>query len=106
MVRCIIGGGRWYNGMMYQRTACRFDEKCWTVEKEVCKTVYDTVWDNKCEMVNITVPQRECDTTQEMVMEMKCKVVNETINDPMCVTVMDKEVEEVGFQSQDQKHFK
>ena len=39
-----------------------FDEKCWTVEEELCRTVYDTVWDKKFEVVNITVPQRECDS--------------------------------------------
>ena len=49
----------------------RFDEKCWVIEEEVCRTVYDTVWDNKCEAVNITVPQRECDTYEEMITEMK-----------------------------------
>ena len=82
--------------MLRNSSSClRFDEKCWTIEEEVCRTVYDTVWDKKCEMVNITVPQRDCDTTQEMVMEMKCRVLNETVQTPVCVTVLNKEVEEV-----------
>ena len=64
----------------------------------MCRTVYDTVWDKKCETVN-TVPQTECATIQEMVMEMECKVVNETVRNPVCVTVMDQEVQEVGINS-------
>ena len=31
---------------------CRFDEKCWVEEESSCRTVYDTVWENKCEMVS------------------------------------------------------
>ena len=30
----------------------RFDEKCWVEEEEDCRTVYDTVVEHKCEMVN------------------------------------------------------
>ena len=60
-------------------------------------TVYDTVWDKKCEVVNITVPQTECDTIQEMIMEEQCKVVNETVRKTVCITVMDQEVQEVGI---------
>ena len=82
----------------------RFEEKCWTVEEDVCKTVYDTILDKKCEMVNITVPQRECDTIQEMVMMMECKVINETATVPSCVTVLDKEIEEVKIQAKLHKH--
>ena len=77
----------------------RFEEKCWTVEEEVCKTVYDTILDKKCEMVNITVPQRECETIQDMIMEMECKVINETVTAPTCVTVLDKQIEEVKIQA-------
>ena len=33
-------------------TETRFDEKCWTEEGSVCGTVYDTVLEHKCEMVN------------------------------------------------------
>ena len=62
----------------------------------MCRTVYDTVWDKKCENVNITVPQRDCDTHNEMVMEMKCRVVNLTVLTPVCITVMEKVVEEVS----------
>ena len=58
--------------------------------------MYDTVWDKKCENVNITVPQRDCDTRNEMVMEMKCRVVNETVLTPVCVTIMENLVEEVS----------
>ena len=56
--------------------------------------MYDTVWDKKCEMVNVTVPQRDCDTTQVLEMDVKCRVVNSTVQTPVCVTVMDKVVEE------------
>ena len=58
--------------------------------------MYATVWDKKCENVNITVPQRDCDTRDKIVMEMKCRVVNETVLTPVCITVMDKVVEEVS----------
>ena len=56
--------------------------------------MYDTVWDKKCEMVNVTVPQRDCDTTQVLEMDIKCRVVNSTVQTPVCVNVMDKVVEE------------
>ena len=63
----------------------------------MCKTVYDTILDKKCEMVNITVPQRVFNTIEEMVMKMECKVINETVSAPNCVTVLDKEVEEANI---------
>ena len=75
-------------------TETRFDEKCWVEEVSDCKTVYDTVWDKKCEAVNITVPQRDCSTRQTLQMERKCRVVNETVLTPVCVDVLDKEVEQ------------
>ena len=53
------------------------------------------MWDQKCESVNVTVPQRECDTMEEAVVEMKCTVLNETVSTPVCVTVIDKAVEEI-----------
>ena len=74
----------------------RFEEKCWSVESEECKTVYDTVIDKKCESVSLTVPQKECDTTEEMVMEKECKVVNETVITPICIDTMENVVEEVS----------
>ena len=61
----------------------------------MCKTVYDTVLENKCEMVNITVPQRECDIKEEMVKDRVCKQENVITMVPVCVTVIDKQVEEV-----------
>ena len=76
---------------MTRLVVCSFDEKCWTVEEEVRKTVYDTIIDKKCEMVNITVPQRDCNTIEEMVMKMECKVINETVTAPTCVTVWTKD---------------
>ena len=38
----------------------------------MCRTVYDSVLEHKCEMVNITVPQRECEQldTMEVMMMM------------------------------------
>jgi hypothetical protein len=34
--------------------------------------VSDTVWENKCEMVNVTVPQKECEeVVGSMRMETK-----------------------------------
>ena len=74
----------------------RFEEKCWSVESEDCKTVYDTVVDKKCESVNLTMSQNVCDTTEEMVMERECKVVNETVITPVCIDIMEKVVEEVS----------
>ena len=49
----------------------RFEEKCTTIEEEDCKTVYDEVWEKKCEMVNVTVPQKDCRETVETIMETK-----------------------------------
>ena len=49
----------------------RFEEQCATIEEEDCKTVYDEVWENKCEMVNVTVPQRNCQEVMDTVMETK-----------------------------------
>ena len=48
---------------------CRFEEECSTVEEEDCRTVYDEVWEKKCEMVNVTVPQTECVETSETITE-------------------------------------
>ena len=64
---------------LFDFVSCRFEEKCWTVEEELCKTVYDTILEKKCETVNITVPQRECKSIQEMVMKLECTVVNEIV---------------------------
>ena len=75
-------------------TQTRFDEKCWVEEVSDCKTVYDTVWDKKCESVNITVPQRDCTARQTLEVETKCRVVNETVLTPVCVDVLDKEVQQ------------
>ena len=47
----------------------RFNEECTEVEEEVCKTVYDEVWEKKCEMVNITLPQTDCREFTETQME-------------------------------------
>ena len=41
------------------------------IEEETCKTVYDEVWEKKCEMVNVTVPQTDCKENQETFMETK-----------------------------------
>ncbi len=49
----------------------RFEEECTTVEEEDCKTVYDEVWEKKCEMVNVTVPQTECQEVTETIFENK-----------------------------------
>ena len=49
----------------------RFEEECTTVEEEDCRTVYDTVWEKKCEMVNVTVPQTACEEIIDVVMETK-----------------------------------
>ena len=49
----------------------RFNEECTEVEEEVCKTVYDEVWEKKCEMVNITLPQTDCKEFTETQMETK-----------------------------------
>ena len=77
-------------------------------EESECKTVYDTVWENKCEMVNVTVPQRDCDTRQVLETETKCRVENRTVETPVCVTVMDKVVDEVSvltFNKSQSSHF-
>ncbi len=55
----------------YVSPSSRFEEECTTVEEEDCKTVYDEVWEKKCELVNVTVPTRECRETTETVMENK-----------------------------------
>jgi len=52
------------------------------------------VIEHKCDMVNITVPQRECDTIDSMSMDKECKIVEEQVTETVCVTVMDKLVEE------------
>ena len=52
-------------------THFRFNEECTEVEEEVCKTVYDEVWEKKCEMVNITLPQTDCKEFTETQMETK-----------------------------------
>ena len=39
-------------GNILIKYCCRFDEKCWVEEESSCRTVYDTVWENKCEMVS------------------------------------------------------
>ncbi len=49
----------------------RFEEECTTLEEEDCKTVYDQVWEKKCEMVNVTVPQTDCQESTETQMETK-----------------------------------
>ena len=49
----------------------RFEEECTRVEEEDCRTVYDTVWEKKCEMVNVTVPQTACEEVFDVVMETK-----------------------------------
>ena len=50
----------------------RFDEVCTTIEDEDCDIVTDQVWENKCEMVNVTVPQKECaEVPGSMRMESK-----------------------------------
>ena len=49
----------------------RFIEQCTEVEEEVCKTVYDEVWEKKCETVNITLPQKDCREFTETQMETK-----------------------------------
>ena len=49
----------------------RFQEECTEVEEEVCKTVYDEVWEKKCEMVNITLPQTDCREFTETQMDTK-----------------------------------
>jgi len=70
---------------------CRFEEECTTIEEEDCKTVYDEVslflvsspfviltvklgfkvWEKKCEMVNVTVPQTDCREAKDTIMETK-----------------------------------
>ena len=77
-------------GCVTRLVVCRFEEKCWTVEEELCNTVYDTILEKKCETVNITVPQRECNSIQEMVMKLECTVVNEIVTSPNCVAVLEK----------------
>ena len=57
--------------------------------------MYDTVWENKCQNVSLTVAQRDCDTTEEIVRETECRVVNETVLRPLCITTVEKVVEEV-----------
>ena len=42
-----------------------FDEKCWAVEEMACRKIYDIVWDQKCESVNVTVQQRDCESREE-----------------------------------------
>ena len=44
---------------------------CTIIEEEDCKTVYDQVWEKKCEMVNVTVPHTECQDMTETIMEKK-----------------------------------
>ena len=44
-----------------------------------------TVWDQKCESVNVTVPQRECNTVEEAKVEMDCEVLEETSSTPVCI---------------------
>ena len=41
------------------------------------------MWDQKCESVNVTVPQRECDTVEEAKVEMDCDVLEETSTTPV-----------------------
>ena len=43
------------------------------------------VWDQKCESVNVTVPQRECDTVEEAKVEMDCDVIEETSTTPVII---------------------
>ena len=75
-------------------TETRFDEKCWTEEGSVCRTVYDTVLEHKCEMVNITVPQRECEQLDNMKLGEECRVEAREVTRPVCITFMDKVIEE------------
>ena len=44
-----------------------------------------SVWDQKCESVNVTVPQRECNTVEEAKVEMDCEVLEETSSTPVCM---------------------
>ena len=49
----------------------RFSKECKEVEEESCKTVYDEVWETKCQNVNVTFPQVDCKEFTETVLEMK-----------------------------------
>ena len=49
----------------------RFEEECTDIEEENCQTVYDDVWENKCEMVNVTLPSTNCREVTRTVMEKK-----------------------------------
>ena len=59
--------------------------------------MYDSVVEHKCEMVNITVPQRDCDQVDNVVTETQCRLATEMVLEPVCVNIMDKQVEEVRF---------
>ena len=65
------------------------------VEEDLCRTVYDTVREKKCQMVNITLPHTECHNTQDLVMEQECKVVNTTVKTPVCATLMNTALSKV-----------
>ncbi len=41
------------------------------MEDEDCRTVYDTVFEKKCEMMNVTVPQTVCQEETNVIMETK-----------------------------------
>ena len=60
-----------YRTLFYSSISSRFEEECTRVEEEDCRTVYDTVWEKKCEMVNVTVPQTACEEVIDVVMETK-----------------------------------
>ena len=49
----------------------RFDEECTTIEENNCQTVYDDVWENKCEVVNVTLPAANCREVVKTKMEQK-----------------------------------
>ena len=49
----------------------RFEEECTTIEEEDCRTVYDDAWENKCELVNVTLPATNCREITKIEMETK-----------------------------------
>ena len=57
----------------YCLTKCifRFEEECTTIEEEHCNTVYDDAWENKCELVNVTLPATNCREIQRIEMQTK-----------------------------------
>ena len=49
----------------------RFEEECTIIEEEECRTVYDDAWENKCELVNVTLPATNCREITKIEMETK-----------------------------------